>query len=194
MTLFKNQYRIESARLKEWDYSRYGYYFVTICTKDKQYSFGDIVGDKMKLSEIGKIVAGEWRKTESIRNYAKLDEWVIMPNHLHGIIIIQNDDKNVETHGHASQSPHIACGDAFDASLRKDNLSNIIRGFKSATVKKAHQKGFTNFAWQSRFYDHIIRNEKELHDIRQYIVNNPLKWQLDEENQNNIKKQTDNKT
>ena len=72
--------------------------FCDICTKDKQYFFGDVVGDKMKLSEIGEMVAGEWRKTDSIRDYAKLDEWVIMPNHLHGIIIIQNDDKNVETH------------------------------------------------------------------------------------------------
>ncbi len=193
MVLFKNTYRIESTRLKDWDYSRYGYYFVSICTKDKQHFFGDIVGDKMKLSEIGKIVAGEWRKTDSIRDYAKLDEWVIMPNHLHGIIIIRNEN-NVETHGHASLNPRIPSGDAFDASLRKDNLSYIIRGFKSATIKKAHQKGFTNFAWQSRFYDHIIRNEKELHDIRQYIVYNSLKWQFDEENQNNIKKQTDNKT
>lgn len=188
MTLYKNQYRIESTRLKEWDYSRYGYYFVTICTKDKQYFFGDIVGDKMELSEIGKIVAGEWQKTGSIRDYAKLDEWVIMPNHLHGIIIIQNDDKNVETHGHASQNPPIPSGDAFDASLRKDNLSNIIRGFKSATIRKTHQMGFTNFAWQSRFYDHIIRNEKELHEIRAYIVYNPLKWQFDEENKTNDKK------
>lgn len=170
MTLFKNQYHIESTRLKEWDYSRYGYYFVTICTKDKEHFFGEIVGDKMKLSEIGKIVAGEWRKTGSIRDYAKLGEWVVMPNHLHGIIIIQNDDKNVDTHGYASQNPSIPSGDAFDASLRKDNLSNIIRGFKSATVKKAHQKGFTNFAWQSRFYDHIIRKKKELQDIREYIV------------------------
>ncbi|MCJ7458227.1 MAG: hypothetical protein MUP17_04470 [candidate division Zixibacteria bacterium] len=97
MTLYKNQYRIESTRLKEWVYSRYGYYFVTICTKDKQYFFGDIVADKMQLSEIGKIVAGEWGKTDSIRDYAKLDECVIMLNHLHGIVIIQNEN-NVETH------------------------------------------------------------------------------------------------
>ncbi|MDP3024167.1 MAG: transposase [candidate division Zixibacteria bacterium] len=187
MTLYKNQYRIESTRLKEWDYSRYGYYFVTICTKDKQHFLGDIVGDEMELSEIGKLVAEEWQKTEKIRDYVKLDEWVIMPNHLHGIIIIQNEN-NVETHGHASQNPHIPSGDAFNASLRKDNLSNIIRGFKSATVKKAHQKGFTNFAWQSRFYDHIIRNEKELHDIREYIIYNPSKWQFDEENKINDKK------
>jgi REP element-mobilizing transposase RayT len=184
MTLFKNTYRIESARLKDWNYSRYGYYFVTICTKDKQHFFGDIVADKIQLSEIGKIVTEEWQKTEKIREYARLDEWVIMPNHLHGIVIIQNENK-VETHSHASLHRHIPFGDAFNASLQKANLSNVIRGFKSASSWSIHQEGFLNFTWQSRFYDHIIRNEKELHDIRQYIVNNPLSWHLDEENQNN---------
>ncbi len=184
MTLFKNQYRIESTRLKDWDYSRYGYYFVTICTKDKKHFLGDIIGDKMQLSEIGEIVAEEWQNSEKIRGYVKLDEWVIMPNHLHGIVIIQNEN-NVETHGHASLHRHIPFGDAFNASLQRSNLSNVIRGFKSATVRKIHKKGFVNFAWQSRFYDHIIRNEKELHEIREYILYNPLKWQLDEENQNN---------
>ena len=170
MTLFKNQYRIESARLKDWDYSRYGYYFVTICTKDKECFFGNIVGDKMQLSQIGKMVSDEWQKTEKVRDYVKLDEWVIMPNHLHGIVIIQNEN-NVETQGHAS--------------LQKANLSNVIRGFKSASTWSIHQKGFLNFDWQSRFYDHIIKNEKELHEIREYISYNPFKWQLDEENQNN---------
>lgn len=188
MTIFKNTYRIESARLKDWDYSRYGYYFVTICTKDKQCFFGNIEGDRMQLSEIGKIAAEEWHNTGKVREKVKLDEWVIMPNHLHGIVIIQNDDKNVETYGHTSQKPYIPSGDAFNASLRKTNLSNIIRGFKSASTKKILKKGFANFAWQSRFYDHIIRNEKELHEVRQYIVNNPLSWHLDEENQNNIKR------
>lgn len=183
--LYKNQYRIESTRLKAWDYSRYGYYFVTICTKDKQCFLGDIVSDKMQLSEIGKIVAQEWQKTGKLRKYVRLDEWIIMPNHLHGIVIIQNDDKNVETHGHSSQKPS---GDAFNASLRRSNLSNIIRGFKSASTRSIHRKGFTNFAWQSRFYDHIIRNEKELYEVREYILYNPSKWQLDEENQNNIVK------
>jgi putative transposase len=188
MALFKYKYCIESARLKEWDYSRYGYYFVTICTKDKQHFFGDIVGDKMKLSEIGKIVAGEWRKTDSIRDYAKLDEWAIMPNHLHGIIIIQNEN-NVETPGHASLHREVPFGDTFKASLPKANLSHVIKEFKSASTWTIHRKGFTDFAWQSRFYDHIIRNEKELHEIRDYIVYNPLKWQFDEEN-----KITDRKT
>ncbi|MCJ7496524.1 MAG: hypothetical protein MUO78_00070 [candidate division Zixibacteria bacterium] len=118
MTLFKNKYRIESARLKDWDYSRYGYYFVTVCTKNKEHFLGDIIGDKMQLSEIGEIVAEEWQNSEKIRDYVKLDEWVIMPNHLHGIVIIQNEN-NVETHG--------------PASLQKANLSNVIRGFKSAS-------------------------------------------------------------
>lgn len=184
MSLFKNQYRIESARLKDWDYSRYGYYFVTICTKDKKHFLGDIIGDKLQLSEIGKIVVEEWQKTEKLRDYVELDEWVIMPNHLHGIAIIQNENK-VETHGHTSLHLNTPSGDAFNASLQRSNLSNVIRGFKSATFRKIHKKGFVNFAWQSRFYDHIIRNEKELLEIRGYILYNPLKWQLDEENQNN---------
>jgi putative transposase len=181
MTLYKNQYRIESTRLKEWDYSRYGYYFVTICTKDKQYFFGEIMGDEMQLSEIGKIVAEEWQNSEKIRDYVKLDQWIIMPNHLHGIVIIQNENK-VETHSHASQNLPTPPGDAFNASLQRSNLSSVIRGFKSATFRKIHKKRFVNFAWQSRFYDHIIRNEKELHEIREYILYNPLKWHLDEEN------------
>jgi len=188
MTLFKKQYRIESTRLREWNYSRYGYYFVTICTKDKQHFFGDIVGDKMQLSEIGKIVSGEWEKTENLRDYVKLDEWFIMPNHLHGIVIIENEENVVETHGHASLHPTSPFGNTFKAPLPKANLSNVIKGFKSASTWTIHRKGFTDFAWQSRFYDHIIRNEKELHEIREYIVYNPLKWQFDEENKINDRK------
>jgi len=173
MILYKNKYRIESARLKDWDYSRYGYYFVTICIKDKHCFFGNIMDNKMQLSEIGEIVAEEWQNTERVRDNVKLDEWVIMPNHLHGIIIIENDE---ETHS--------------VRLYRKDNLSNVIRGFKSATIRNVHKRGFKDFVWQSRFYDHIIRNEQELHDIREYIVNNPSKWQFDEENIENISRDT----
>ncbi|MCA1994636.1 MAG: hypothetical protein LDL41_21715, partial [Coleofasciculus sp. S288] len=90
MTLYKNKYRIESARCQNWDYTSNGYYFVTICTQNREYFFGDVMADKMQLSPIGKIVAEEWQKTAQIRSYIELDEWVIMPNHLHGIIIIKN--------------------------------------------------------------------------------------------------------
>ncbi len=98
MTLYKNKYRIESTRLKGWDYSRDGYYFVTICTQDKKYFFGDIVDEKVRLSAIGEMVADEWQKTAQIRKNVSLDTWIIMPNHVHGIVVINNDESPVETH------------------------------------------------------------------------------------------------
>ena len=88
MKLFKNQYRVESTRLPGWDYGQAGYYFVTICTKDRVHYFGEVVSNDMQLSPIGEIAAQEWIKTEIIRPNVKLDEWVIMPNHMHMIAVI----------------------------------------------------------------------------------------------------------
>jgi REP element-mobilizing transposase RayT len=88
MKLFKNQYRIDSTRLPGWDYGQTGYYFVTICTKDRLHFFGELVLEEIQLSPIGEIVAQEWIKTEIIRSNVKLDEWVIMPNHMHMIVVI----------------------------------------------------------------------------------------------------------
>ena len=90
MELFKNKYRIGSKRLKGWDYSGAGRYFVTICTGNRVCYFGDVADGKMKLSPIGEIVNDEWYKTEQVRQNVKLDEFVVMPNHLHGIIVITN--------------------------------------------------------------------------------------------------------
>jgi len=86
MTKFQNKYRIESTRLPEWDYSNPGLYFVTICTKNMIEWFGRVSDGKMKLNSLGEVVAKEWRYTPKIRNYVELFEWVIMPNHFHGII------------------------------------------------------------------------------------------------------------
>lgn len=173
MTLYKNKYRIESTRLKGWDYSNDGYYFVTICTKDRECFFGDVIDGQMHLSHIGEIMLEEWKKTEEIREDVTIDEWVIMPNHIHGIIVIENktmhlNASNVETH--------------CNASLHRNNLSFIIRGFKSASTKKIHLADCPHFAWQPRYYDHIIRDENSLDKIREYILNNPLKWDIDENN------------
>jgi Transposase and inactivated derivatives len=174
--LYKGKYRIESTRLKEWDYSSSGFYFVTICTKSQECFLGSIVDGKVVLSGIGEIVAKEWQRTEQIRKDVKLDEWVVMPNHVHGIIVIRNDDKNrypVETHCNASLQRQ---------AQQKNNLSYIIQGLKSSTTKSIHMIGYYAFAWQSRFYDHIIRGEKSLQKVREYISSNPLKWDLDENN------------
>ena len=92
MTLFKNKYRIESARLKGWDYRNPGYYFVTICTRGRGHYFGKVEGDDVRLSAIGEIAAQCWAETPSHHQGIELDEWVIMPNHAHGIIVIRDVD------------------------------------------------------------------------------------------------------
>lgn len=173
MALFKNKYRIEPARLKNWDYSSPGLYFVTICTKGRECYFGEIVNGKMNRNEIGNIVAEEWERTPQIRKYVELDEWVLMPNHLHGIIII--NESIVETHCNASlQGPK---QNIFGP--QKNNLPSIIRGFKSITTKRIHAAGYPDFAWQPRYYDHIIRNDDALKNIRNYIQNNPPMWEYE---------------
>jgi REP element-mobilizing transposase RayT len=179
---YKNRFLIPSTRLKHWDYSSVGFYFVTTCTYQKRCYFGEIIKGEMKLNRLGKIVYEEWLKTKEIRKNVDLDEFIIMPNHLHGILIIKYKI-NVETHCNASLQKNV-----FNKfGPQRNNLASIIRGFKSKTTNRIHQLGFYNFRWQPRFYDHIIRNEKSLDEIRQYIKNNPLKWEEDEENPKNQK-------
>lgn len=161
---FKNKYKINSARLKEYDYAQPGMYFVTICTNDRKEFFGEIINGEMKLNEMGEIVKEEWLQTAIIRPNIFLDEWVIMPNHIHGIIEI----KNVET-------PRWGV-----------SLGSIINQIKSICTKKIWKSGYVDFAWQSRFYDHIIRNDESLNKIREYIRINPQRWEEDRSNIENI--------
>ena len=180
MTLFKNKYRIESARLKDWDYSTPWWYYVTICTKNKAIWFGEIKNGNIILNSIGKIIDEEWKRTAKLRDNVELDYYQIMPNHFHGIIIIEGAEIKNE---HNNFIPfNISKETRGDASLQKssNNLSFIICGFKAACTGRFHKLGYKKFSWQSRFYDHIVRNEKDLFRIRNYIQNNPLKWELDE--------------
>jgi REP element-mobilizing transposase RayT len=184
MTLFQDKYRIESARLLGWDYSSPGAYFVTLCTKRMVNWFGDVVDGTMRLSPIGEIVADEWRRTEQIRPDVSLDQWIVMPNHLHGIVVIQEtalvemnerSSTSVETHRDASlQEPK---RNRFGP--QGNNLASIVRGFKSASTKRIHALGHEEFCWQPRYYDHIIRNEKSFNKIREYIANNVMQWESD---------------
>ena len=175
----------QSMRLKDYDYSQDGYYFVTICAKNKVEYFGEIQNGKMILNEYGEIVANEWIETKNIRKNVKLDEFIVMPNHIHGIVIIDNNNcrgvlQYAPTALHAFQSP-------------SNNLGAVVRGFKSAVTKQINQiqvRVYCNtplsFQWQKSFYDHIVRNEKSLSKIREYIRNNPLKWELDRNNPENL--------
>ena len=179
MSLFQNQYRIESTRLREWDYSRAGLYFVTICTRDRAHFFGEIVAGEMQLSSIGGIVAEEWQKTTQIRPNVELDASVVMPNHLHGIVAITYQIPNVETFRRNVSTP---APNAPTARLQPNSLGSIIGQFKSVCTKRIWAAGFRDFAWQTRFYDHIIRDEKSLHKIREYIINNVGRWEQDRNN------------
>jgi len=176
--LFKNTYRIESTRLMDYDYSSNGYYFITLCTKNRECLFGEIINEEMQLSAIGEIVLQGWEKSFAIRKELFCDEFVIMPNHIHGIVIINKPhiDIPVETHDRASLQP---------THRMPKSISSFVAGFKSAMTKRVNEIRQTPGMplWQSRFYDHIIRDEKSLNKIRNYIVNNPINWQTDELNQ-----------
>jgi len=174
MTKFQNKYRIESARLKGWDYSTPWWYFITINAKDHICYFGEIKGGEMILNDIGRIIKEEWLKTAGIRTNINLDKHVVMPNHFHGIITIKGPD--VETHRVRLQAhPEETNKENPDTiteveRIVKNDLGNIIKGFKSAATRRIWEAGNKSFAWQPRFYDRIIRNENELYFTRKYIA------------------------
>ena len=176
MALFKNKYRIESIRLKEWDYRNSGYYFVTICTKNREPYFGHIVKGNMILSPVGEIAAQCWREIPKHHAGVQLDEFVIMPNHAHGIVVICSPVGTLHATSPQGKST------MSEISPKAGSLGVIIRSYKSAVTRLAGLAGFKEFAWQSRYHDHIIRDERSLHRIRHYLVNNPAKWESDREN------------
>ncbi len=186
-TKFKGHYRIPSNRLSGYDYSQTGLYFITVCTKDRFPYFGNIKEGQMDLSEIGEVIKEELLRTVEIRPNVNIDEWVIMPNHIHVIVGIDHETNvadGVETHCNASlqMSPVPQTSEYRNTfGPQRNNLSSIIRGFKSVTTKRINLKfGEHHFSWQPRFHDHIIRNEHSLQRIRQYILDNPMKWVEDE--------------
>jgi putative transposase len=162
----------KSIRLLGHDYSSEGEYFMTLCTKDKECVFGEIIDEEMQLSVIGEIAKQCWVEIPKHFQNIELDEYVIMPNHVHGIIII-NPIKHTQRRGEVT-SP-----------LRKPTLGNIVAYFKYQSTKNINM--FTGTpglnVWQRNYYEHIIRNEKDLDNTREYIYNNPIKWLFDEENQ-----------
>ena len=195
---YQNKYRIESARLKNWDYGSNGAYFITICTKNREHYFGEIENKKMILSEIGKLAHQFWEEIPNHFPFVELGNFVVMPNHTHGILII---DKNAVT-------VPLMVGTRLIASLQTepittpipeppknktggitgnhnpmfhDNISRIIRWYKgrcSFEIRKIH----ADFEWQTRFHDHIIRNDKSFNTIQNYIETNPENWKEDKFN------------
>jgi putative transposase len=172
VTKFRDRYRVESARLPGWDYRTAGWYFVTVCTKDRIPFFGRVVDGDVILSRMGEIVTEEWQRTPEVRPNVVLDEWILMPNHLHGIIVIVDTPDPVET-------PRRGVSTTTGQRLMAGSLGAIMGQIKSVCTKRIWAAGDTDFGWQSRFHEHIIRDEGSLQRIRQYIINNPRTWTED---------------
>jgi len=183
MTLFKNKYRIESTRLKGWDYSSAGMYFVTICTRNRECLFGDVVNGEMHLSRIGEIVAEEWQNTPKVRPSVQMDEWIVMPNHIHGIIVITDAVEKFRQNVSVEQQETFHRNVSTNPSrLKPRSVGAIIGQIKSICTKRISAEGFEGFDWQERFWDEIIWNERALNAIRMYIINNPANWEKDKDN------------
>ncbi|MCB0516317.1 MAG: transposase [Chitinophagales bacterium] len=192
MDKYQNKYRIPSARLQNWDYGSNGAYFITICTQNREHFFGDVVNGQMQLNELGQLAEKYWLEIPQHFSFIELGNFVVMPNHTHGILIIDKpanvtETPNVETRLIASlPSPTeipitTEINGGFSGTknpMFHNNISRIIRWYKgrcSFEMRKIH----ADFAWQSRFHDHIIRNAQSFENIQNYVQNNPLKWAED---------------
>ena len=219
MEKFRNKYRIQSNRLQGWDYSHNGFYFITLVTQNRECNLGKIDGRDARpcvstpcvstpcvsLSSFGEIVDNEWIKSFEIRNELFLDKYIIMPNHLHAIVVLEKNQTKtnnmdclpVETHGRASLLRRASLRRASLRFVRKpQSISSFISGFKSSVNTKIDnyideyhlgnpKYNRKNHFFQSNYHDHIIRNEKEYDLISQYIIDNPSKWKTDKLNGGN---------
>lgn len=185
----------KSIRLKEYDYTNAAWYYFTICTKDRKNLFGEIIKGKMILNDFGKIVDEEWLKTKEIRKNVDLDSYIVMPNHFHGTLIINynenvgatrwvapKDDAPTDTSNKIDQTIKDRAIHRIAPTLISNSLGAIIGQFKSIVTKRIMRidNKILKSVWQKNYYEHIIRNEVDLFNIRTYIKLNPLKWELDE--------------
>jgi len=204
MTLYQNQYRIESARLKNWDYSTPGFYFFTCCTKNRIHLFGEISNNRMSVNAAGKIVWDCWFDLTNHYPDLVLDEFIVMPDHIHGIIQIIDNERNghvpqidvinnendvavvvetglrpVSTTTTANPTANPTADTMHHGHKKKYGLSEFVRALKSFSARRINEMQKTTGLqiWQSRFYDHIIRNPAALNRIRKYIQDNPAHWQ-----------------
>lgn len=207
MDKYQNKYRIASARAQWWDYGWNGAYFVTICTANRECFMGKIAKGVMRLSPVGVIAYVMWQE---IKNHAKnieLGDFVVMPNHIHGILIMDKPDGDFENNSDTNDTdtdgsgigiietrhalslptptpptpPPPTIGQKRFQNQGINTISSIVGGYKSSVTKYAHRLGYA-FGWQARFHDHIIRNDGEYQRISNYIINNPSNWAADKFN------------
>jgi putative transposase len=181
MTLFREQYRVESARMPQWDYRCPGAYFATICTHGMKCWLGAVRDGVMCLSDAGRIVEEEWRLTSLIRHHVRLDAFVVMPNHFHGVLVMEAGPDGRGGGTPRPETPHrgVSTDGGVRAGLQAGSLGSIIGQFKSVTTKRIRRGGLHDFRWQPGFYDHLVRRDDSLDEIRLYIRGNPRCWDQD---------------
>ena len=162
---YKNTYRIETTRAQWWNYGADAMYFITICTRGREHFFGEIVEGEMKLSPVGVIADVLWHEIPHHARFVRLGEFIVMPNHIHGILVIDKKGNALDECGEERCYQHQG----------KATISSVVGGYKSSVTRHANRLGYA-FAWQPRFYDHIIRDNQSLQRISDYIANNPFCW------------------
>jgi len=172
----------KSIRLSGYDYSRPGSYFVTICIRGKAPLFGEFLDGEMVLNSIGKAVEQCWLNIPGHFQNIELDQFMVMPNHIHGIIVIYPESVGAK---HASPL-HLYKSKIHGP--KPNSIGSIVASFKSTVTKRINllRKIPGQSLWQRNYYEHIIRDENELNKIRRYIINNPAKWSYDRENRNGL--------
>ena len=191
MTYNPDIHHRHSIRLKDYDYSQNGAYFVTICTWQRECLFGEIVNGEMVLNDMGLIVVDEWEKTAIVRKNVILDEFVLMPNHFHGVIFFSEDVGATPVDRPGAIGEHDGYCTEKRATQRvaptgpvSGSIGAVMAQFKSIVTKRINvlRNNLGCPVWQRNYYERVIRNEDELFRAREYIVNNPMKWELDKEN------------
>ncbi|HEY4683518.1 MAG TPA: transposase [Candidatus Acidoferrales bacterium] len=173
-----------SIRLRGYNYSQAGAYFVTVCTSDGEHLLGEVTDGVVRLNEYGKMAALCWQWLARRYPNVDLDEWIVMPNHLHGIIVITDEGRRGgSARGGSRTAPTTAecrggSRTAPTTAIKRKPLGRLIGAFKTISTQRINEIRNVRGArvWQRNYYEHIVRNEDELNKIREYIATNPLRW------------------
>ena len=166
-----NLHHRRSIRLKGYDYTRDGAYYVTIVAHKRRILFGDVIDGEMRLNDTGQLIVNAWEWLAMRHSYVELDSYIVMPNHLHGIIVVTADTCR---------------GDSRIAPTKRKPLGRLVGAFKTVTTKRINLARGTpgQPLWQRNYYEHVIRNDEEWNRVREYIAGNPTQWEIDPENPN----------
>ena len=200
MPLYKNKYRTQTTRLAGWDYASQGYYYITICTQDREHFFGHVEGGEMWLTALGNEARKCWNAIPHHFPFVELDAFVIMPDHMHGVLYIdRGDEEKRGAMNRAYTSGEKGGATGMHNPMLSKSLGRVVRWYKGRTTYEIRRLGpgrglgrgldrgidaihrvsppaVSSFSWQSRYYDHIVRSEADLDRIRTYIHNNPAHW------------------